>query len=108
MPAINIGNGYVVDDGYVTCTAATATATTSISGLSGTWGRSIVGNGYLPNQWFVPGENPCGEIALNDIQECKLPVPLPEEEGDLERILRDRYSFFKKKIVNEVYIEEEE
>lgn len=104
MPVINEGDGYVRNDGYVTIT--TATATTSLN--EGTWGRSIVGNGYFPNQWFVPGENPCGEIALNNIQECKLPVPLPNEEEDLEIILRNRYSFFKRKIVNEVYIEEEE
>lgn len=54
---------------------------------------------------MVPGEDPVDAIA-----EEVVAVAAAKKDADtnLEAILKKRYTFFKRKIVNEVYIEEEE
>lgn len=96
---------------YVNVTSTTATTTVPWVNSGSAYGVS--GSAYA-GQWFIPGEsrNPCGEIALGEggvdrLQEIAQ-RELKEATEDLAALLKKRYTFFKKKISNEVYIEEEE
>jgi hypothetical protein len=108
MPQIYEANTNSFGGVTVSTTSAYVNAT-----ISSTTGGSYVREAY-PAQWFVPGEsrNPCGEIALGeggvDVLQAAAQRELEEAQEDLATLLKKRYSFFKKKMVNEVYIEEEE
>ena len=97
----------------VTSTTATATATATVPWSTSGSAYGVSGVSY-PAQWFIPGEsrNPCGEIALGEggidrLQEAAQ-RELKKATEDLAALLKKRYTFFKKKLINEVYIEEEE